>query len=84
MKAYFKLKGLSREKSMTCEPLENENIFWPKVDMSQDRFDALFAWASTEDGFWKVGWIAEIEHDGLYDDGTPVNPIVKGIRTKSQ
>lgn len=80
MKSDFKLKGLSKEKSMTCEPLKNENIFWPKVEMPKDRFNALFDWASHENGFWKTSWIAEIEHDGLYDDQTPINPIVVAVR----
>jgi hypothetical protein len=80
MKSDFKLVGFSRRKSMSCEPLNNENIFWPKIDMTQDRFNALFDWAKKDDGFWKLKWIAEIDHEGLYEDGTPINPVVKAIR----
>jgi hypothetical protein len=42
IKSDFKLIGLSRKRSMTCEPLDNENIFWPTVGLTQDRFDALW------------------------------------------
>lgn len=65
----FDLIGLSREKSVTCAVIGgSENIFWPKVEMSQDRFDA----------FWKYyipseKYIAKIDHDGLTEDGIPKN-----------
>lgn len=76
MKSKFRLKGLNRPKSMTCYPLNNENIFWPKVDMSQERFDALWKYCK---GHWKEDKFVEIEHDGFYEDGTPINPIVKNV-----
>ena len=41
MKSDFKLVGLSKTKSMTCEPLDKEEPFWPKCGLTQDRFDAL-------------------------------------------
>lgn len=77
MKTDFKLVGLSREKSMTCEPLNNENIFWPKVSLSQDRFDAL--WMYKENN-WDEKMIAEIEHEGLLSDGRPINGVVIAVR----
>ena len=79
MKSDFSLIGLSRIKSMTCSNLYKEDIFWPKVDIPQDRFDALFNWARSTD-FWQIKWIAEIEHKGFYEDGTPRHHIVKAIR----
>ena len=77
MKTDFKLVGLGRKKSMTCEPLNNEEIFFPKVGLTQDRFDAL--WNYKENN-WGGEMIAEIEHEGLYPDGTPKNGIVVAVR----
>ena len=62
---------------MTCEPMNNENVFWPKVSISQDRFDALWNYKKNH---WDDKMIAEIEHDGFYEDGTPINPTVTAIR----
>ena len=62
---------------MTCEPLDNEDIFWPKVGISQDRFDALWDYKKNH---WDDKMIAEIEHDGLFSDGTPKNGIVVSVR----
>jgi hypothetical protein len=78
-KSDFRLIGLSKSKSFTCSNLYKEDIFWPEVKMAQDRFDALFKWASSV-GFWKDKWIAEVEHDGLYEDGTPINPVCVAVR----
>lgn len=75
MKSYFKLVGLSRPFSMTCEPLDNENIFWPKIG-TRERFDALWNYCKYH---WYDKKFVEIEHEGFYDDGTPINPIVVGI-----
>lgn len=77
VRADFKLTGISRPFSMTCEPLNNENIFWPKVAIPKDRFDALWNYCKGE---WKDKKIAEIEHEGLCEDGTPINGIVVGVR----
>lgn len=77
MKTDFKLVGLGRKKSMTCEPLENQNTFWPKVEIAQDRFDALFTYKKNH---WEDKMIAEIEHEGLFPDGTPKNGIVVAVR----
>lgn len=80
MKSDFRLIGLSKSKSFTCSNLYKEDIFWPVVDMGHDRFDALFKLASESEGFWKDKWIAEIVHDGLYEDGTPINPVAVAVR----
>lgn len=77
MKSDFKLTGLSKPQSFTCEPLDNENIFWAKNGLGEGRFNALFNYCN---GDWPTKRIAEIEHDGFYEDGTPKNPVVVGIR----
>jgi hypothetical protein len=71
MKSKFKLVGLSRTLSMTCEPLDKEECFWPKVGLGQDRFNALWE-------YWESGqkMICTIEHDGLDEDGIPINGTV--------
>ncbi len=81
MKSDFKLTGLSKPNSFTCESLENENIFWAKSNMSQIQFNALWDYCHQN---WKIKKIAEIEHDGLYTDGTPMNPIVVRVREEEQ
>ncbi len=73
MKSDFKLVGLSRNKSMTCEPLNNENIFWPKVGLTQDRFDALWDYRQNV-------MIAEIEHEGIDENGIPINGVVIAVK----
>lgn len=77
MKSYFKLTGLSKPQSFTCEPLHNENTFWAKNGMSKEVFDGLFKYAK---GNWKDKKVAEIEHDGIAEDGTPINPVVVAVR----
>jgi len=77
MKTDFKLTGLSKPNRMTCEPLHNENIFWSETSMSKERFDALFEYSKDN---WHDKKIAEIEHEGIRADGTPINPIVINVR----
>ena len=77
VKSDFKLTGLGRKKSMTCEPLNNQNIFWPMVGLTQDRFDALWDYFK---GNKPMQMIAEIEHEGLFEDGTPKNGTVVAVR----
>lgn len=80
-KSDFLLKGLSAPKSFTCYTMDGkETIFWAKTNMTDERYKALFNWAKNSDDFWKGKWIAEIEHEGLYEDGTPRNPIVLSVR----
>lgn len=80
MKSDFKLTGLSLPHSFTCEPLNNDNIFWAKNGMSQEKFNELWKYCKSH---WSDEKIAEIEHDGFKEDGTPINPIVVGIRDVS-
>ena len=78
MKTDFRLVGLSRKKSMTCELMNTDkDCFWPKVGLTQDRFDALWEYFSKNK---PMQMIAEIEHEGLYEDGTPKNGVVVGVR----
>lgn len=77
VKSDFKLTGLGRKKSMTCEPLNNENIFFPKVGLTQDRFDALWNYKKNH---WKDKMIAEIEHEGINEEGIPINGTVVAVR----
>ena len=77
----FLLRGLSAPKSFTCQTMDaKQDIFWAKTNMTDERYKALFNWAKNTDDFWKSKWIAVIEHDGLYEDGTPKNPIVLSIK----
>ncbi len=76
MKSYFKLIGLSRPQSFSCEPLNNENIFWAKNGLGLDKFNGVWNYCKDH---WGDKRFVEIEHDGFYDDGTPKNPIVVGI-----
>lgn len=77
IKTDFMLIGLSRKKSMTCTPMNNEEIFWPKVGLTQDRFDALWDYFK---GNKPMKMIAEIEHKGFHKDGTPIDGIVVSVR----
>lgn len=71
MIANFRLAGLSRIKSCTLTYGKHENFFWPKVDLSQERFDAL--WKFCRDNWDEPKW-GVVEFDSLDDDGEPVNP----------
>jgi hypothetical protein len=77
MKSDFKLTGLSKQQSFTCEPLNNENIFWAKNGLGEQKFNELWNYCK---GNWSDKKIAEIQHDGLNNDGIPINPVVVGIR----
>lgn len=48
-----------------------------KVEITQDRFDALWNYKKNH---WEDKMIAEIEHEGLFPDGTPKNGIVVAVR----
>jgi hypothetical protein len=80
MTSNFHLVGLSKPKSATLHLLGTDRTtFWASIDMTKDRFDALFNWAKTDDNFWKEDKIAVVEHDGFYEDGTPKKPVMKEI-----
>lgn len=77
MKTDFKLTGLSKPQSFTCEPLNSDTIFWAKNGLGKEKFNELWNYC---DGNWSDKKIAEIEHDGLNNEGIPINPVVVGIR----
>lgn len=79
MKSDFKLVGLSKPKSFTCNPLNNEENFWVTADMSKDRFDSLFDYMR---GNWEEVVIIELEHEGLREDGTPIKPKFVQLKYK--
>lgn len=76
MKAHFNLVGLSREKSCTLIYGKQENFFWPKVELSQEAFDAL--WKYCSDNWDEPKW-GVIEFDGYCEDGDPINPKLVDI-----
>lgn len=81
MQSDFRLKGLSAPKSATLNLIDTDReIFWAPFIMPDDRYLALFKWAKSDDEFWKTAWIATVEHDGLYDDKTPIDPKVIDVR----
>ena len=77
MTSDFKLTGLSKPESFTCEPLTNQNIFWARNGLGVEKFIELWNYCK---GHWSQRKIVEVEHDGYYEDGTPKNPVVIGFR----
>jgi ribosomal protein S27AE len=73
MKGIFKVSGLSKPKSITCEPINNENTFRPVVNMDQSQFDALWDYKKND---WQDKMIAEIKYEGLRKDGTPIAAVL--------
>lgn len=85
IKQDFPITGMSAPKSFTLHNFNKEDIFWATTTMTDDRYKALFNWAkSSEGGFWgkwnAPNWIAECEHDGLSQDGAPINCVVLAVR----
>ena len=77
----FKLTGLSKPQSFTCEPLNGDTIFWAKNGLGKEKFNELWNYCN---GNWSDKKIAEIQHNGIREDGTPINPVVIGIRELQQ
>lgn len=76
----FMLIGLSKPKSATLTFLDGDReIFWAELDMTQDRFDALFDYSKDN---WKDIKIAKCEFDELTKEGVPINCVVKEIYEK--
>lgn len=76
---YFKLTGLSKEKSSTLETENGQHIFNSPLSMDQDRFDALFNYFKNHPGSWTGDERALVRFDCLSDEGIPVNPNVLEI-----
>lgn len=78
MKTKFELIQLSKPKCVKLQPIDSDKFsFEAKVEMEQDRFDALWKYC---EGNWNEKKYAEIEHEGFYENGEPINPIFKGIK----
>lgn len=82
MKRDYRLIGLSNSgKTGTMELLDTDKTtFWADFDMPEDRIEALFKWAKSEDDFWKQAWIAEVECEKVEENGSPINAKILGIR----
>jgi len=79
MRSHFLIVGLSKPKSITCKT-DKENAFWPKVNLTNERFDAFWDYCGGS-LFSDEPKYAEIEHDGLDKTGEPINPVLIGIDT---
>jgi hypothetical protein len=80
MTAEFKLVGLSKGRRATLELLHTDReTFWAKVDMAEDRFEAMFNYCKHN---WKDIKIAEVECDYLTEEGIPYNAVMKNFREK--
>lgn len=75
----FPLIGLSRPKSATCL-FNKDSHFHPKVELSQDRFDAL--WKFCKDN-WSEKKYAIIEYSKLNNDGCPIDAKLIDISLQS-
>lgn len=74
----FRLVGLSKPFSATCRTPESgsDECFWPKLGIPRERFDALWDYCK---GNWGEHKMAVIEHNGLSEDGTPINGVIVEI-----
>lgn len=74
MRTEFKLTGLSKPNSFTCEPLDNQNIFWVTNSvLSPEKFQHLFDYTKNN---WSNPKTVIIEHEGLESSGIPKNPKI--------
>lgn len=74
MTTNFKLTGLSKPQSFTCETNQG-HIFNAKNGLGIEKFNALFAYCN---GNWADKKMAQVRHNG-FSEGEPINPIVIGI-----
>lgn len=78
MKAEFRLVGLNRAFRATLEFIHTDReVFWAKIDMPKDKFDAMYKYCK---GNWGDTKIAEVECDYLTEEGIPINAVVRGFR----
>lgn len=76
----FTCTGLSNQSSFTL--WVNKDHCWATSGIPQDRFDALFKWAKSDDTFWKQNVIVMCEFDGYSEDGFPINAKVIEVLIK--
>ena len=72
----FKISGLSKEKSFTCET-KDEVTFWPGNNLIQSEFDSLWEFFQTHD---IKGTLVTITCEGLREDGTPINGVIESTQ----
>lgn len=82
MKTDYRLRGLSSPRSGTLELLDSDKTtFWVPFNIPEDRYKALFNWAKEDDTFWKIAWIAEVEHESYSTIGCPIgNAQIVAVR----
>lgn len=67
--------GMSKPKSVTLET-EGGELFWPKVNISQEAFDGLLEYL---DGHWDGNQRARVRYKSLSEDGTPIGSVFVGF-----
>lgn len=77
MKSEFKLIGLSLPNSVTLTPMDSEEMFWCGTNMPTETFVEMFRYCK---GSWNVNKIALVEHEGIRENGTPINPTMLRFR----
>jgi len=76
----YKLVGLSKGKRATLELLDTDReTFWTKIDMSDDRFEALWNYFGKDYTDVKI---AEVQCDYVTKCGAPINGKVINIKHK--
>jgi hypothetical protein len=76
----FKLVQVSKSKKVKLEKINDDSVcFEANVEMNNDDFNSLFYYCKNN---WDEKKYADIEHDGFYEHGAPINAIFKGIKTK--
>lgn len=74
----YRLVGITKPRSATLQFLDTDKItFWAKIDMPDDVINNLFEYCK---GNWGEKKIAVVKHDGLFENGTPIFPVIKEIK----
>ena len=84
----LKNKGLNDEEILEIKSKHSDKSKQTKENfikrdgniLGLEKFNELWNYC---EGNWIDRKIAEIEHDGYFEDGLPINPIVVGIREVS-
>jgi len=82
MRNEFKIIGMSAPQSFTCQSSKNEDIFWAKDGLSEGAYKKLFAWAKSDDGFWKQNIVGLIEYEDDGVNGSAINGKVISVTIK--
>ncbi len=78
----FKLIGLSTDNRCTISVDGTyENWFHAKTNLAEDRFKALFEYFKNgPECVWKSRNVAVVQHNGLSESGTLINPLVIEVK----